>query len=568
MALQTTPRLISVFLILILSVQQAEAGSPPSIDWSIAFNTDSTAHKFGAVRFSETEADIVYIAGAGDLNASGKDYPDDPSLFPVTRVLPEGVDLANALNTIGVWVGKLNYRTNQFEFFTFIVLGSGAVPTAVADLAFDSSGDIILVGSTTFGVGGRPPFPSTNSGGVAGCRTTDSRTPSDDGLIIRLSADGQDLKFACAYGGSGEDHITTVSVLPSDAIAIGGYTKSADLFTNVGYDTNLNGEQDGFIAVQLAGRHNYAMYRVAYVGGSGGDVILDSILVGANKLIFGGLTDSQDLFTTPDAIESAPLGMLDQFLIQVDPETIEHLYLSYLGATGSEDIQQLASDASGNVYLVGTSNSSDYPVVGQNALSPHGGIGAVVTKLDPDLSRILFSSFHGFSPADFVSGESIAVNDHGDLAIGGQTDDPLLYPAVNPLTDLDESTLPFAREYAHVIKWLNNNGRYELDYATTLGGDGSAQDLDLIDRENLLIGGIVDAHSLIDPTYHYAPIGEFGNSFGPFAMVISNEVPDLPVVSGGGSNNDNNSGGGGGGALSVLGLLCVLAIMRVRLRRR
>lgn len=566
--MQTIPRLIAVILIVLLSVQQAEGGSPPSIDWSIAFNTDSTAHKFGAVRFSETEDDIVYIAGAGDLYASGKEYPDDPPLYPVTRILPEGVDLENALNTIGVWVGKMNYRTNQFEFFTFIVLGSGAVPTAVADLAFDSGGDIILVGSTTYGVGGRPPFPSTNSGGVAGCRTTDTRTPSSDGLIIRLSADGQDLKFACAYGGSGEDHITTVSVLPSDAIAVGGYTKSDDMFTNVGYETSLNGEQDAFFAVQLAGRHNYAMYRIAYIGGSGGEAILDSVLIGSNKLIFGGLTDSPDLSTTPDAIESAPLGMLDQFLVQIDPETGEHLYMSYLGATGSEDIQQLASDASGNVYLVGTSNSADYPVVGLNALSPHGGIGAVVTKLDPDLSRILFSSFHGFFPGDFVSGESIAVNDNGDLAIGGQTDDPSLYPAVNPLTDLIESTFPFAREYAHVIKWLNNDGRYELDYATTLGGDGSAQDLDLIDRENLLIGGYVDAHALIDPTYHYAPIGDFGHSFGPFAMVVSNEVPDLPVASGGGgSNGDNNSGGGGGGALGILCLLCLLTFVRVSFRR-
>ncbi|MDH5620707.1 MAG: SBBP repeat-containing protein [Gammaproteobacteria bacterium] len=535
----------------------ANAGTRPTIQWSIAFNTDSTAHSFGAVHYSESEPDIVFMAGAGDFYAIGHEFPD-PSIYPQTKMLPEGVDLSNAVpgEDDGIWVAKINYRTNEIVFFTFIVLGKAATHPVVSDMAIDASGDIFLVGHTTVTPQAVPPFPQVNP--VAGCGGSRNGQPSMDGLVAKVSADGQQLKLLCPYGGTRDDYLTAVDTFPNGLFVVAGYTNSQDAPTSVGYPTQLNGSQDGFFAVHLGEQTNHALYRAAYFGGSGEDAILDVLVVGTNTLYLGGISNSIDIATTTDAIGISPRGELDQILVRIDPETGEPVYTSYLGGSGNEDIQAMAADPQGNLYLVGTSNSLDYPTVGQNAIAPISSTGAVVTKLDRNLRNVIFSSYHATATANFTSGEAIAVNSYGDIAIGGQHEDPMFYPAINPLTNLDDGAANTDRENAHVIKWLNVNGAYALDYATHLGSQGRVLGLDLDDRENLLIGGEVVLNPYIDTKYHFEPFPGFPNaSMGPFAMVITNDVPTTgnPPTGGGG-------GGGGGGAVG-LWLLVGLALLLI-----
>lgn len=75
------------------------------------------------------------------------------------------------------------------------------------------------------------------------------------------------------------------------------------------------------------------------------------------------------------------------------------LHASYLGG-GYEHANGVTFDAAGNVYLVTMTNSSDFPTV--NAIQPASGGGgdAVVTRLAPTATEILFSTYVGGSGHD------------------------------------------------------------------------------------------------------------------------------------------------------------------------
>ncbi|MEM8531148.1 MAG: Ig-like domain-containing protein, partial [Chloroflexota bacterium] len=101
----------------------------------------------------------------------------------------------------------------------------------------------------------------------------------------------------------------------------------------------------------------------------------------------------------------------------IDP-TLE--YSTFLGGDNFDAINDIAIDADGNTYVVGTTTSSTFPgntpgtTFGTSLARPD----VFVTKINPDGTQILFSSIIGGAGTD--EGNSIAV-DGGSVYIAGQT---------------------------------------------------------------------------------------------------------------------------------------------------
>jgi hypothetical protein len=80
----------------------------------------------------------------------------------------------------------------------------------------------------------------------------------------------------------------------------------------------------------------------------------------------------------------------------------------------------IAVDAAGNAYVVGSTQSKDFPIV--NALQPAFGGGstdAFVTKIHPSGSTLTYSTYLGGRDRDFANG--IAVDAAGNTYVGGNT---------------------------------------------------------------------------------------------------------------------------------------------------
>lgn len=123
-----------------------------------------------------------------------------------------------------------------------------------------------------------------------------------------------------------------------------------------------------------------------------------------------------------DETVSFRVGAYDRTrMLVIDPVLVFSTYLG--GATGSDVAAAVTTDASGNIYLTGSTSSLDFPT--ENPLQPYMGgcdpfagcMNAFITKLNPSGTELIYSTYLGGSAQD--QGGSIVVDGNGDAIVAG-----------------------------------------------------------------------------------------------------------------------------------------------------
>jgi hypothetical protein len=138
-------------------------------------------------------------------------------------------------------------------------------------------------------------------------------------------------------------------------------------------------------------------------------------------------------------------------------------YSTYLGGSGADGGDSIAVDATGAVYVLGFTTSTDFPNV--NAVQPtyNGGQDMFVAKLTPDGTALVYATYLGGSDRDVPIG--IAVDSAGAAYVIGSTFSQD-FPTVQAL----QPTFAGGAEDAVVAKLSADGSR--LIYSTYLGGSG------------------------------------------------------------------------------------------------
>jgi hypothetical protein len=161
----------------------------------------------------------------------------------------------------------------------------------------------------------------------------------------------------------------------------------------------------------------------AFVSYFGGEQIEEAFGVGhdsAGNVWVSGLTASPDLpLAAP--LDGAYGGAGDAFLTKFSPKG-EMLVATYLGGSSFDQSWALTVDKANNLYVVGDTKSTDFPVVGGLQKSLHGERDAWIAKLDPTGSHILFSTFLGGSGIEFAY--AIDLDAKGAMFVSGETESP------------------------------------------------------------------------------------------------------------------------------------------------
>jgi hypothetical protein len=140
------------------------------------------------------------------------------------------------------------------------------------------------------------------------------------------------------------------------------------------------------------------------------------------------------------------------------------IYSTYLGGSGNDNGNSIAVDSAGNVYITGSTNSTNFPTV--NPLQPTNAGGsndAFVAKINPSGSALVYSTYLGGSGND--QGTGIAVDGAGNAYVTGYTTSTN-FPTMNPFQPANGGSAD-----AFVAE-LNPTGS-ALVYSTYLGGGGS-----------------------------------------------------------------------------------------------
>jgi hypothetical protein len=267
------------------------------------------------------------------------------------------------------------------------------------------------------------------------------------------------LTYSTYLGGSGNDEGLAIAVDSGGNVYAAGQTASADFPTHSPLQ-GLSGSTDAFVTkLDAAGT---GLIYSTYLGG-GGDDAANGIAVDATGNVYlTGFTTSTN-FPTKNPLQGSNGGGQDAFVAKLNASGTALVYSTYLGGGGTDSGNAIAVDGAGNVYVAGSTSSTDFPTKNPLQGSNGGGQDAFVAKLNASGTALVYSTYLGGSGTDSATG--IAIDSSGNAYVSGTTASTD-FPTVSAL----QGTLAGGKTDAFVAK-LNASGTALL-YSTYLGGSG------------------------------------------------------------------------------------------------
>jgi uncharacterized protein (TIGR03437 family) len=281
-----------------------------------------------------------------------------------------------------------------------------------------------------------------------------------DCFVVKLDPTGKQVWRVLVGAQDGDDDGYAIGLDGSGNVYVAGATAS-DLFPTVNATQTLSGQgTDGFIAKLDPTGSNYVYSN--YLGGSSDEIVF-SLAVDANSNLYvGGATLSVDFPVTRTGAQRVNGGGIGGFIGQFD-STGKLIYCSYLGGGGDDFVLGIGLDGAGNMYVTGSTASTDFPATA-SAFQPKigGGTDAYVAKLAPG-GAITWATYVGGTGDDEANG--IAVDAAGAAYITGGTASTN-FPTASPYQGANAGG---ARDI--FVSKLSPDGA-KLAYSTYLGGTG------------------------------------------------------------------------------------------------
>ncbi len=375
------------------------------IIWSRLIDTPCYSRAY-AVHVDSTG--YVYIAGrAGDR------FPITPggiqTSFPGSKSSPNAKYGAQS-----GFVAKLTPDGSRLVWATYF---GGSDQSFIRDMALDPAGNIFLaVGDVT----APNPFitPGAFQTGLGG---------GSDLVAAKISNSGSRVIWATYFGGSGDDGTgPSVRIDPSDQPVFVATTDSTDLPTTSGaFQRTFGGTLDVYV-VKFTANGAHLVFSTYFGGGGEESTETHHLALDRQGNIFASFyVNSRNMPVTSNAYQKTLGGGYDFGLAKFSP-TGQLKAATYLGGTGDESPQGLATDSQGNLVLFGSSSSAGF---GNCTTSTD----AVVARMSSDLHSLLSGYCIGGNRIDEARDGTLDLN--GNIVAIGWSDSSN-FPLLNPVQKL------------------------------------------------------------------------------------------------------------------------------------
>ena len=420
----------------------------------------------------------IQIAGIA-VDSSGNAYVTGATLsvdFPLANPFQ-----STRNGNFDAFVTKLNADGSGLIFSTYLGGGLAGTGSRARSVAVDPAGNAYVTGNTN--TSDFPTFPATVLQPlIAG---------GQDAFVTKLSTSGS-LVYSTYLGGTATDDGYDIALDPSGNAYVTGETTSGNFPTTpTGFQLSKAVGQDSFVAkISVNGED---LEYGTYLGGDGFDFVRCIAVDTAGRAYVAGGTFSSDFpLQNPIQGATATVGTTgDAVVTKLDATGSALVYSTYLGgnpdpgdctvdpgglpklACGGDAVHDIAVDASGNAYLVGQTESADFPITAGAFQSTFGvdprlfPIDTFVTKLKfnaapvPTL-ELEYSTYLGDTTN--MVGSGIAVDAVGNAYVAGSITRGV-FPDVDPLTE-------FNGDQDALLAKLDASGS-NLLFFTGLSGDGN-----------------------------------------------------------------------------------------------
>lgn len=499
----------------------------------VGFNVSSYDRNQPLVIDPTLEYSVLLGGGAGDffnhfrVDSTGAVYvigvtvsSDLPTKSPFQQ------SLQGQLDTL---VAKFS-PTGTLVFATYLGGTNGEVGL---NIAIDATGNMYLVGGTL-----STDFPTVNP-----LQSANRAKPgAESAYVTKLNSTGNTLVFSTYFGGQNQrlglglgDQAIGITVDSNNNVYFCGFAISPDFPVTPGvFQNKRRGGFDAFIA-KLDPNGTSLVY-ATLLGGDG------NVVQGANSIVVDsggnayvvGVTASRNFPTTSGTVQEQFGGATDLFISKINPTGSNLVFSTYLGGGDTEDavpaqgggfftdFNGITLDTMGNIYIASYTVSANYPVA--NAIQNTYGGGArdaVVSKLDPTGSKLLFSTYLGGTRSDGSFGDP-SLDAKGNLYIAGDTfsND---FPTVRPIQNSNGGG-----EDAFVVRIDQVNNR--LDYSTYLGGNDNdfANNAIADPQGNVYIAGAAKSKNF--PAVNSSQSSTNGDFDGFIAKISDDKAPPTVTV--------------------------------------
>ena len=400
---------------------------------------------------------------------------------------------ASGLVYVGFDVGR--YDTTRpliidpiFSFSTY--LGGNGLEQGQA-IALDDSGNIYVVGKTA-----STNFPTSNSlrnkltdkpfgKHWRRLRGREDGTNTYDAFITKLNPSGTAIIYSTYLGGNDIDNGQSIAIDSSGNPCIVGSTKSADFPTTDSIQKKLSPCESMFYRVfgGLIGNGISCFdVFVTKLNASGSDIIYSTYLGGRN-MDRGhdiALDDSDNIYITGSTSSSdfptvRPInekygGRNDAFVMKLDASGKSIVFSTYLGGSATDYGNGISVDRVGNIFVVGDTESSDFPTMRPILGTYRGGKDAFVAKITSDGMVLDYSTYLGGSGDEY--GYDIAVDHMGNAHVVGHTNSND-FPTSNPIQGA------LRGDYDVFVSKIDASGS-DFIYSTYFGGKGFDYSYDIV----------------------------------------------------------------------------------------
>jgi Ca2+-binding RTX toxin-like protein len=159
-----------------------------------------------------------------------------------------------------------------------------------------------------------------------------------------------------------------------------------------------------------------------YLGGSSIDFLWSAMSGSDGTAYVTGETYSRNFPTTPGAVQPGPQVGGDAFVARFDATGSRLIFSTLIGGKYSDFGSHVAVGSDGSAYVVGTTESPDFPTTSgayeKHEFGTHQD--AFAARISPDGSRLVWSTYLGSHATDSV-GLAIAVGADDQAYVGGTT---------------------------------------------------------------------------------------------------------------------------------------------------
>lgn len=229
-------------------------------------------------------------------------------------------------------------------------------------------------------------------------------TIGNDAFAMRLDPSGTAAEYFSNFGGSESDEARGVALDTAGNAYIAGFTSSTNFPVVNAMQASSGGLTDGFVA--KLNSSGTAFGYATYLGGSGTDQARGIAVRGDNAYV-AGATNSANFPLVNAFKSTLVDFDTDAFACKVNSTGAGLDFSSFLGGSTSDQGFDIAVDTNGSAYVTGLTSSTDFPALSAPQPGLNGGNDAFVTKLNPAGSSIAYSSYLGGTLNDQGNGIAV-----------------------------------------------------------------------------------------------------------------------------------------------------------------